>query len=51
MWEAQQGDEDGFLNILLVGLNSHRNVWENVKDFNRRMLIHVAVKKWQFVNG
>lgn len=43
MWEAQQGDEDGFLNFI-GWLNSHRNVWENVKDFNGRTLIHAAVE-------
>ena len=43
MWEAQQGGEDGFLNFI-GWLNSHRNVWENVKDFNGRTLIHAAVE-------
>ena len=43
MWEAQQGGEDRFLNFI-GWLNSHRNVWENVKDFNGRMLIYAAVE-------
>ena len=43
MWEAQQGDEEKFENFI-GWLHSHRNVWENVKDFNGRTLIHAVVE-------
>jgi ankyrin repeat protein len=43
MWEAQQGDEEKFENFI-GWLHSHRNAWENVKDFNGRTLIHAAVE-------
>ena len=46
MWHAQQDDEvEGFSNFI-GWLDSHINVWENIKDFNGRTLIHAAVENY-----
>ena len=41
MWEAQQGDEENFENYI-QWLDSHTSVWEGVKDFNKRTILHAA---------
>ena len=39
MWEVQQGDDDKFSNFI-GWLNTHRDVWENARDFHGRTLLH-----------
>ena len=43
MWEAQQGDEEKFENDI-QWLDSHGGVWEGVKDFNGRTILHAPAE-------
>ena len=47
MWEAQQGNEEKFERFI-DWLDSNENIWENVKDYNGRTLLHDAVESENF---
>ena len=47
MWEAQQGNEEKFERFI-DWVDSNGNIWENVKDYNGRTLLHEAVKSENF---